>query len=229
MPPRSIIPNAVTAANIMAGFAAMLLAAKGRFDESVYLLVVALYLDTFDGRLARMLKATSDFGKQLDSFSDTVSFGVAPVFLVYQAILSERGAIGLGATMLYLLAGVFRLARYNLLADSHSKGRRTLGVPIPIAASYLMAVALMRDHLPPLAATLVVVIMAVCMASRWRLPELAGFGPVAVMLLIGIVNFMFVVIRPNWYTVIWWNVWNVMILVAARREERQWPLEAAQS
>ncbi len=227
IPPRSWIPNAVTAANILAGFAAMLLAAAGRFEHAVYVLLAALCLDTLDGRVARWLKATSDLGQQLDSFSDALSFGVAPAFLVYQATLKDLGGFGVGAAMLYLLAGVYRLARFNLLSDAHSKARRTVGVPVPIAAGYLMAVTLMRDELRSADAMVVVLVMAALMISRWRLPDLKGFSLVSVMLCIGIPNYFAVVFWPNWYTVLWWNAWNVLILIAARREDRRLTLETA--
>lgn len=223
-PPRSIIPNAVTAANILAGFMAMTLAAKGRFDEAVYLLLVAIFLDTLDGQLARLLKATSTFGQQLDSFSDTISFGVAPAFLIHQAILHRWGAVGIAISMLYILAGVYRLARFNLLSDAHTKGKRTLGVPIPIGAGHLMVVVLMRDELPPLASSAVVVLMAALMASRWSLPEVKGLGLVTGMLFVGLINFISAIIWPNWYIIAWWCFWNALIVMATRREDRQWRL-----
>ena len=106
LPPRAWIPSAVTAANICCGFFAMLLASNNRFDAAVYVLLLAIFLDMFDGRLARMLKATSDFGKELDSFSDAVSFGLAPSFLVYQALLQKLGIGGVMASLVFLLAGV---------------------------------------------------------------------------------------------------------------------------
>jgi CDP-diacylglycerol--serine O-phosphatidyltransferase len=227
MTPRSFVPNAATAANILAGFLAMLMASAGRYDQAVYLLVAAIILDTLDGRLARLLKATSDFGQQLDSFSDILSFGMAPAFLVYQAVLHRLGWLGVAGSAVYLLAGVYRLARFNLTSDAHSKAPRTLGVPIPIGAGYLMAVALMRDELTPRWALVVVLAMAALMVSRWRLPDLKGVGLVSAMLLVGILNYLAVVFWPSWQTVAWWNVWNVAILLAARREDRRWTLETA--
>lgn len=221
LPRRALIPAAATAANISAGFLAMLAAAEGRPRAAVYLLLLAILLDMTDGRLARRLSATSDFGQQLDSLSDALSFGIAPAFLIYTVTLSDLGPIGALVAIAYVLAGVFRLARFNLLSNAHEKARRTLGVPVPIAAGYLMAAALMRDALAPWAAAAVVLAMAAGMVSRWRLPDLKGKGLVSAMLLVGLLNYFAVVVRPGWPTVIWWNVWNLAILIAAALEDRR--------
>ena len=217
---RYVIPNVVSAANISVGFAAIMVASQGRFDLAVYLLYVAIVFDILDGRLARWLNATSEIGKQLDSFCDAVSFGIAPAFLVYQAILVEAGGLGFVVALAYLLAGVFRLARYNVITDAHTKDATSVGVPIPIGAGYLMAVALMRDHLQPWLAATVVLFLAAAMISRWEVPNLKGRSLVTAMLLVGIVNYTVVVVWPGWPTVVWWNAWNVAILVAARRPRR---------
>lgn len=220
LPPRSWLPNLATAANISVGFAAIQLAADEKFDLAVYLLLLGIFLDMADGRLARWLKATSALGQQLDSFCDLVTFGIAPAFLLYRSVLHHAGAVGFSVALFYLLSGVFRLARFNLLTDAHGKEKRTLGVPIPIAASYLMAAVLMRDLLPPWSAALVALIVSLGMASRWRLPDLTGRGLVSFFLLIGLLNYLWFIARPGWYTAIWWNLWNAVILLAARREDR---------
>jgi CDP-diacylglycerol--serine O-phosphatidyltransferase len=225
--PRYLVPNAVTLANISCGFGSMLLAADGHYEAAVYLLVIAIVLDMSDGILARALHATSRFGQELDSFSDALSFGAAPAFLVYQAILRPLGPSGVTLAVVYLLCGVLRLARFNVTTDAHAKDRRTCGVPIPIAGGYLMILALMRDQVPQLAAAGLVLTMAGLMVSRVALPQLKGPGPVPAMLLVGLASFMAVVFAPNWYTVGWWNVWNVCILVVARAGERSRGLDLA--
>jgi CDP-diacylglycerol--serine O-phosphatidyltransferase len=220
-PPRSWLPCLLTASNIAVGFTSMILAAAGRFEAAVYLFVLAFILDMLDGRVARLLRATSEIGRQLDSFSDAVSFGAAPALLVYLAVLHEMGPAGLVPALLYLFAGLFRLSRFNLLSDVHTKARRTMGVPIPIGASYLMAAVLMRDRLPAAAAAVVVLAVAAGMISRGRLPDMKGLGPVTAMLLVGMVNYLVFVAWPNWYTVGWWTVWNLLIVLVARVEDRR--------
>lgn len=217
---RLLAPNLVTAANIVAGFASMLAASDGRYELAVYLLLVAILLDICDGRLARWLRATSPFGQQLDSFSDALSFCAAPAFLAQRAILQPLGAVGAVASVAYLLAGVLRLVRFNLTADIHSKAHRTVGVPTPIGAGYVMALVLMRQEIPTVAASIVVLVLALLMVSRIHLPELSGKGLVSFTLGVGIANYFAVVIWPSWYTVGWWNLWNLVILLAARLEDR---------
>jgi len=213
---RVLAPSAVTSANIAAGFMAMVAAADGRFELSVYLLVIAILCDVLDGTIARLLGATSEFGQEMDSFSDAISFGVAPAFLVYLCVLRPLGFWGLVVTLVYLLAGVTRLTRFVLTSDAHVKELRTTGAPIPIAASYLMASVLMRDRMPVEAVVAVVLLMSLLMVSRVQLPSLKGKNVVSIMLLVGIVNYMAVVFIPSWLTVGWWNVWNACILLVAR-------------
>lgn len=224
---RILAPSAVTSANIAAGFMAMVAAADGRYELSVYLLVVAILCDVLDGTIARLLGATSDFGQEMDSFSDAISFGVAPAILVYLAVLRPLGFWGLVVCLIYLLAGVTRLTRFVLTSDAHDKEQRTTGAPIPAAASYLMAAVLMRDSMSVQAVAAVVLVMSVLMVSRIRLPNLKGKNIVTAMMLVGIVNYLVMVFNPSWLTIGWWNVWNACILVAARlQSNRLEPSEA---
>lgn len=218
---RYLVPNAASAANIVAGFCSMLATAHGKFELAVYCLIAAILLDMMDGRLARWLNATSKFGQEIDSFSDTISFCTAPAFLAYNACLTPLGGWGVAASLVYVLAGVFRLARFNLTSDEHAKSPRTLGVTTPVGAGYLMVLALMRAEVPPLWAAALVLLLAGLMVSRWRLPDLKGRSFVTAMMLVGILNYFAVVFRPGWPTVIWWNVWNVAILAAANWQERR--------
>jgi CDP-diacylglycerol--serine O-phosphatidyltransferase len=224
---RVLAPSAVTSANIAAGFMAMVAAADGRFELSVYLLVVAILCDVLDGTIARLLGATSDFGQEMDSFSDAVSFGVAPAFLVYLSVLRPLGFWGLVVCLIYLLAGVARLTRFVLTSDAHSKELRTTGAPIPVAASYLMAAVLMRDSMSIEAVAVVVLVMSVLMVSKIGLPSLKGKNIVSAMLLVGIVNYLVMVFNPSWLTIGWWNVWNACILLVAKvQNSRLEPSEA---
>jgi CDP-diacylglycerol--serine O-phosphatidyltransferase len=218
---RYILPNAASAANLACGFCALLAAARGAPDLAVHLLVIAIVLDMTDGRLARALGATSKFGQEMDSFCDALSFCAAPAFLAYQAVLQPLGAAGVAVALIYLLSGVFRLARFNLTSDVHVKASRTVGVPTPIGAGYLMALTLMRDEVTPAVGAGVVLVMSVLMLSKWGLPELKGRSVVSAMLIVGVANYLAVVIHPSWVTVGWWNLWNVAIVVAARARERR--------
>jgi CDP-diacylglycerol--serine O-phosphatidyltransferase len=215
------IPNSVTAANIVVGFVSMLAAADGRFNLAVYLLVCAVLLDMSDGLLARKLHVTSKFGQEMDSLSDSLSFCAAPAFLVHQAILQPLRGFGVAVAVLYVLAGVYRLARFNLISDEHEKARWTTGVPTPAAAGYVMALVLMRDQVPLAGAVTVVLVAAMLMVSRWHLPEFKGGGLVTRCLLVGVLTYFSVVFWPSWTTIGIWNAWNVVILLAARAEARR--------
>jgi CDP-diacylglycerol---serine O-phosphatidyltransferase len=215
---RYVIPNLITCANIALGFLSIPLAAAGRFEVAVYLLVGAVLLDMCDGAAARKLKATSAFGQQMDSLCDAMSFCAAPALLAYWSVLHELGWTGLAVSLCYLIAGVLRLARFNVSSDVHSKESRSTGLPTPIGAGYLMAIALMRDHLPPFAAAAVVMLIAVVMISRFPFPGVKGRKAATYAIFVGLANYLAVVFWPNWYTVIWWNLWNVVIVLIAHFE-----------
>lgn len=220
---RYLAPNGVTAANISCGFISMIVASEGRYEVAVYLLVVAIMLDTLDGNIARWLHATSEFGQEMDSFSDALSFGAAPAFLVYQALLRNLEPFGLAVALVYLLCAVLRLTRFNLTTDAHFKARRTVGAPVPVAAGYMLVAVLMRDQVRPSHIALMVLLLAGLMVSRIPLPNLKGRSFVTLMLFVGIVNYLVVVVRPNWNTIIWWNVWNALIIIVAWIEDRRRP------
>jgi len=218
---RFMAPNVVTAANISAGFLAIISAARGQYETSVYLLYFACVLDCLDGALARLLGATSKFGQEMDSFSDALSFGAAPALLVYFVFFAKLGLKGALVCLIFLLAAVIRLARFNLSTNEHCKDRRTTGCPTPIAASYLMAAVLLRDQLSSVAVVVLIVVFAMLMVSRLPLPTIRGRSLVTYLLLVGIANYTAVVLFPSWVTVGWWNVWNVLILMAAISEDRR--------
>jgi len=127
------LPNTFTALNMACGFIAIMLSIKGQ----IYLACMSLFLgavfDSVDGRLARMLGATSAFGEQFDSMSDLVSFGVAPALVFYNHFLSNSGRVGMIATFIYVLCGALRLARFNANLDKISSDYFQ-GIPIPGAA-----------------------------------------------------------------------------------------------
>lgn len=218
---RYLAPNGVTAANISCGFISMIVAAEGRYELAVYLLVVAIVLDTLDGNIARWLHATSEFGQEMDSFSDALSFGAAPAFLVYHAILKGSEPFGLTVALVYLLCAILRLTRFNVTSDAHDKERRTVGAPVPVAASFLMVAVLMRDQVRPAQVAFLVLLVGGLMISRIPLPNIKGRNLVTFMLLVGIVNYLVVIYRPCWKTIIWWNAWNALIILAAWIEDRR--------
>ena len=138
VPVRVIIPNIITLIALCLGLTAIRLAFEGRYEPAVVAIVVAALLDGIDGRVARMLKGTSRFGAELDSLADFVNFGVTPALILYSFLLTELKAIGWIAVLVFAIAMVLRLARFNvMLDDPHRpewKKNFFTGMPAPAGA-----------------------------------------------------------------------------------------------
>ena len=139
-----ILPNAFTLASVFCGVYAILNCMKSPDPEVLYqsamALVFAGFFDLFDGRVARLTRTQSDFGVQLDSLADMISFGIAPAIVVFKWALWPLGAWGIFGAFFYTACGAIRLARFNVLAArSHGgSGAFFVGLPIPLAASVLI-------------------------------------------------------------------------------------------
>ena len=138
VPVRVIIPNIITLIALCLGLTAIRLAFEGRYEPAVVAIVVAALLDGIDGRVARMLKGTSRFGAELDSLADFVNFGVTPALMLYSFLLNELKAVGWIAVLVFAIAMVLRLARFNvMLDDPHRpewKKNFFTGMPAPAGA-----------------------------------------------------------------------------------------------
>ncbi|PID59274.1 MAG: CDP-diacylglycerol--serine O-phosphatidyltransferase [Ignavibacteriae bacterium] len=131
---KSYIPNTITALSLFSGFLSIIFTSKGNFQFAAVMIFAASIFDLIDGIVARMLKTSSQFGVELDSLADVVSFGAAPSFLIYSFHFYKFNALGLILSSLPLIFGAFRLARFNSqLIDIETKGDFK-GLPIPLAA-----------------------------------------------------------------------------------------------
>jgi CDP-diacylglycerol--serine O-phosphatidyltransferase len=131
-----ILPSAMTVAAICLGLTSVKMALDNRPTESMAFLAVAAILDALDGRIARVLKATSRMGEEIDSLADAVNFGVAPAFIVYGTLLSHS-RVGWIVVLLYSVCIVLRLARYNALLDVDQPAYEKeyfVGMPAPAGA-----------------------------------------------------------------------------------------------
>ena len=141
-PVRRIIPNMVTLLALCLGLTAVRQGLEGRFELAVMCIVIAGFLDAFDGRLARLLKAESPLGAQLDSLTDFVNFGIAPVLLVYLWALQSTGRLGWAIILVYSVCCALRLARFNVDMEEADrpawKTRYFIGVPSPSAGGLVM-------------------------------------------------------------------------------------------
>lgn len=129
----SVIPNLFTALNMFCGFLSILSASEGNFNYSAWLIFTAAIFDALDGLVARLTNSSSELGVELDSLSDIVSFGAAPSFLLYKSFFYSMNTWGIIISALPLIAGGFRLARFNVQLVGFSKSF-FLGLPIPSAA-----------------------------------------------------------------------------------------------
>ena len=131
---RYLLPNILTLAGVCLGISSIKFSIDGNFSLAVTLILLAAILDALDGRIARLIKGTSEFGKELDSLTDFVSFGIAPVFILYFWELNNYGKLGWAISLIYSVCCVIRLARFNLtkIEDSQEwKNNFFEGIPSP--------------------------------------------------------------------------------------------------
>jgi CDP-diacylglycerol--serine O-phosphatidyltransferase len=144
---REMLPGIFTIGNLICGFVSLLYAIEGEITAACWFVFLAGFFDALDGRVARLSKTSSQFGIELDSLADAISFGAAPAVIVYTLQLPLLGKVGWTVVCLvYLISVVYRLARYNLLADTVEK-RDFVGLPAPMAAQTILAFILMSYHL----------------------------------------------------------------------------------
>ncbi|MCA1928120.1 MAG: CDP-diacylglycerol--serine O-phosphatidyltransferase [Calditerrivibrio sp.] len=131
-----IFPNIVTIMSMFAGFYSIVASLNDMFVAASYAILASFVFDGLDGKIARMLNATSEFGVQLDSLSDLIAFGVAPAVLIYKWLLIPYGRIGWMAAFLFVACGALRLARFNVQAGKIDSSF-FIGLPIPAAAGVI--------------------------------------------------------------------------------------------
>ena len=139
--PRSLLPNTLTIFGVCLGLSSIKFALDTNYAMSVIAIGFAAILDTLDGRVARLVKGTSKVGKELDSLTDVISFGVAPGFIMYFWALNELGKIGWMLVLIYTVCCALRLARFNLtLIEENESWKINFfeGVPSPAAAGLIL-------------------------------------------------------------------------------------------
>src|SRR5579863_8518097 len=135
-----LVPNVLTMLALCAGMTAIRFALNGNFQAAVASILVAAVLDGLDGRVARLLKATSTFGAELDSLSDFVSFGVAPAAVLYLWTMSALHSVGWAIVLFYAVCCALRLARFNtqLSVEPAPPPGYFTGVPAPGGAGIVL-------------------------------------------------------------------------------------------
>ena len=167
-----VVPSLFTLTNLFFGFMSILLTYHGRYRMAALLIVVAALMDGMDGLVARAMKAPSDFGIELDSLSDAVSFGLATSVLLYFWGMKLAGRPAVFFSFLFLTAGVLRLARYNVRTKAIPDRRYYQGLTVPSAAIFMGSLVVF--HPAPLETTELAVglagltvLIALCMVSTF--------------------------------------------------------------
>jgi CDP-diacylglycerol--serine O-phosphatidyltransferase len=171
---RAVVPSLFTVLNMFCGFLSIIRSSQGEFPAAAWFIILAAGFDAFDGIMARITKSSSEFGVQIDSLSDVVSFGAAPAFLAYQISLSSLGRMGVLLSSLVMIFGGLRLARFNVQLTGFDK-EFFLGLPIPASAitvaSFTLSFTTPGGTLSPVAAALLpwmVVSLSLLMVSKVR-------------------------------------------------------------
>lgn len=129
----SMLPHLFTLLNLACGIYSILMTIRGQYQTAALLVGGSLLADGLDGRVARLIRADGEFGRELDSLADVVSFGAAPAILAYQAALDPLGTYGLAVAALFPICGALRLARFNIVKTSGF----FIGLPITAAGTLL--------------------------------------------------------------------------------------------
>ena len=165
----ALLPSLFTMGNMFCGYACIVYSLRGDFETAAPFIGFAIVLDMLDGRIARLTGTASDFGVELDSLADVISFGIAPAIMSYAWGLSELGRLGMFSGFLFVSAAALRLARFNIQSAAGGDKRYFVGMPSPAAAaipaatvySFSTRISDYREALPVLAMVLVPALLMV--------------------------------------------------------------------
>ena len=168
------IPSILTLGNLSLGVISIILVYNERSGMAAIMIIIAMLLDAVDGLVARALNAQSEFGKELDSLADVISFGVAPAFIMYVVALQDvTPMVSWFVTALFPICGALRLARFNVKSGSPG---HFIGLPIPAAGGILATVALFNGEVAPIVFIITSVVLALLMVSNIRYPSFKRIG-----------------------------------------------------
>lgn len=166
------LPNFITTMSLFCGFYSILFSLRENYYWAAILILIAGFIDGIDGRVARATNSTSEFGKEYDSLSDVIAFGVSPAIMAYLWQLNQYGRFGFIASFLFVACGALRLARFN--SDTTNLSSFT-GLPIPIAAAAVSSVVLLSAKVvgpvPALAVLGGMYVLSFMMVSTIRFPS----------------------------------------------------------
>ena len=186
---RRIVPNSISSFSLILGILSMFKSVEGDFYYAAVFIILAMIADSMDGRAARLLGVSGEFGKELDSLCDLCSFGVAPAIMIYLYGMTDLGLTGQVIAALFTVGGAMRLARFNVnAAEVHGYFQ---GMPIPAGATCLATFVLSGMQLSSCYVAVLTLVVAVIMYSNIKFPDCKGKGnplflaPTVVGLVIG--------------------------------------------
>ncbi|MCR8846680.1 CDP-diacylglycerol--serine O-phosphatidyltransferase [Paenibacillus sp. SC116] len=168
------LPNLFTIGNLFLGIIAIMLAFDQEYNLAALMVIIAMLLDGLDGRVARALNAQSEFGKELDSLSDVISFGVAPAFIMYVTALTDvNPAVAWIVTAIFPICGALRLARFNVIEGTPGY---FIGLPIPAAGGVICTLALFHNDISTTFLLIAMLLVSYLMVSTVRYPNFKKIG-----------------------------------------------------
>lgn len=187
---RRIVPNSISSLSLILGVLSIFLTIEKDFFHAAIFIILAVVADSMDGRAARLLGVSGDFGKELDSLCDVCSFGVAPAIMIYQYGLTELDMTGKIIAALFTVGGAMRLARFNI--NTGTVHGYFQGMPIPAGACCLATYVLSGYQFTPVMTAVMTFVIAIIMYSNVKFPDFKGKGnpmfmvPVIIAALIGL-------------------------------------------
>ncbi|AIQ65757.1 Bifunctional IPC transferase and DIPP synthase [compost metagenome] len=168
------LPSLFTLGNLLLGMFGIMMALDGKIGMAAILVIIAMLADGLDGRVARALGAESEFGKELDSLSDVVSFGVAPALIMYISSLHDlHNALAWSVTAIFPVFGALRLARFNVQPGIPGY---FVGLPIPAAGGVLATLALFHKDVSPVYMIIASLLLSYLMVSTVKYPNFKKVG-----------------------------------------------------
>jgi CDP-diacylglycerol---serine O-phosphatidyltransferase len=164
------IPNALTFGNLFCGFLSLGYIINQDIRNATILIFIAMMLDALDGRAARILGVSNDFGKELDSLADIVSFGIAPAFLAIYTYFIDYGMAGMVIAGVFPLFGAYRLARFNL-TSTNEPSKYFRGIPITFAGGLVAFLVLFYKVIPVPIFAVIYFVLGILMASTFKIPS----------------------------------------------------------
>ncbi|HDP25171.1 MAG TPA: CDP-diacylglycerol--serine O-phosphatidyltransferase [Deltaproteobacteria bacterium] len=228
------LPNFITTIGLFCGFYSISFSLKGSFIMASIFILIAGFIDGVDGRVARMTNSVSDFGKQYDSLSDVICFGVAPAIMVYLWQLNLYERFGFIACFLFVACGALRLARFNIDTTPHPTSFK--GLPIPVAAGGVASMVLLTRVVGTIDAWMVLLVMyllSFLMVSNIRYPSFKQLSFIRAhpfqLLVCGVLLLVVVALSPEIMLfvlamtfIVGGALWDgVRYLVALRREKKE--------